>query len=259
MDGLILAAGFGSRLRELYSSKPLALVKGVSLLEIAVRQLVSAGVDRVVVVAGYQADLIEEALVEISGRVGCEIITKRIDNWDKPNGYSVMAGASLLPGNYLLVMCDHLLSTPILRGLAQAHSYDRGVTLAIDRKTDSPLVDPDDATWVETRKNGFISQIGKGLATYDAVDCGAFLATPALADAIQQSIDAGKQGSLSDGMQWLADRGAAATLDIGEAWWMDVDDPRAHAMAENLLDDSLSLLGSQQVDPLHHKELVMPA
>lgn len=242
MDGLILAAGFGSRLRGLYPSKPLALVKGVTLLEISLRQLVSAGCDRVVVVTGYQADLIEDAILQISGRVSCEIITKRIDNWEKPNGYSVMAGASILPGNYLLVMCDHLLSIPILRGLAEAEGEGRGVTLAIDRTTQSPLIDPDDATWVETGENGFIKRIGKGLEHFDAVDCGAFLATPALAGAIQRAIDEGRQGSLSDGMQWLADRGAAATLDIGTAWWMDVDDPKAHAMAEELLDDRLSLL-----------------
>ena len=37
-------------------------------------------------------------------------------------------------------------------------------------------------------------------------------------------------------MQWLADRGRAQTWDVGTdddaAWWMDVDDPRAHALAE---------------------------
>ena len=36
-------------------------------------------------------------------------------------------------------------------------------------------------------------------------------------------------------MQLLADAGRAATMAIGdgpEAWWMDVDDPRAHAIAE---------------------------
>jgi len=256
MDGLILAAGFGSRLRELCPSKPLALVKGVSLIEIAVRQLVSAGVTRVVVVTGYRANLIETALIDIRDRVDCDVITKRIDNWDKPNGYSVMAGASILPGNYLLVMCDHLLSTPILQGLAQVKCEGRSVTLAIDQNTQSPLIDPDDATWVETRENGCISRIGKDLECFDAVDCGAFLATPALAEAIQKSIDAGQPGSLSDGMQWLADRDAAATLDIGKAWWMDVDDPKAHAMAEDLLDDCLSLLAGQQVDPLQQAESV---
>ena len=31
-----------------------------------------------------------------------------------------------------------------------------------------------------------------------------------------------------------SDAGRAATMDIGDAWWMDVDDPRAHALAEEL-------------------------
>lgn len=242
MDGLILAAGFGSRLRDLFPSKPLATVKGVSLLEIAVRQLVSAGADRVVVVTGYNAEMIEEGIAQIAARAGCEIVATRIQDWEKPNGYSVMAGARLIGGNYLLVMCDHVLSTPILKGLAGVQSGDRGVTLAIDTQTKSQLIDPDDATWVETHGDGFIKRIGKGLDSYDAVDCGAFLATPALAGAIQQAIDQGAMGSLSDGMQLLADRGQAATLDISGAWWMDIDDPRAHAMAEELLDDGFSTL-----------------
>jgi len=244
MDGLILAAGFGSRLRNLFPSKPLATVNGVTLLEIALCQLASAGVTRAVVVTGFNADSVEDALREMQPRLDLEIIATRISDWGKPNGYSVMAGASLLPGNYLLIMCDHLLSSSILRSLAGAHDGTRDVTLGIDRRTTNPLIDPDDATWVERGPEGFINFIGKDLSQYDAVDCGAFLATPALAEAIEEAISKGKPGSLSDGMQLLADRGRAATLDIGEAWWMDVDDPKAHTQAEQLLDETFSLLGN---------------
>ncbi|NOU02087.1 MAG: nucleotidyl transferase, partial [Novosphingobium sp.] len=120
----------------------------------------------------------------------------------------------------------------ILDRLAQQGGADRGVTLAIDRRIDSPLVDADDATWVETGERGFIRAIGKTIARYDAVDCGAFLATPELADAIRAAIADGKAGSLSEGMQRLADADRAATMEIDGAWWLDVDDPRAHALAE---------------------------
>jgi 1L-myo-inositol 1-phosphate cytidylyltransferase len=85
---------------------------------------------------------------------------------------------------------------------------------------------------VRTDPRGFIRAIGKTIPDYDAVDCGAFLATPELALAIAEAVRQGKPGSLSDGMQLLADAGRAATMDIGEAWWLDVDDPRAHALAE---------------------------
>ncbi len=232
MDALIIAAGYGSRLRDIADSKPLAPIAGIPLLELGVRQARAAGVERVVVVTGHHAIEIEKFLPSLSQRMGIPVVSERLQHWSTPNGYSVIAGAALIEGDYLLMMADHIFSGGILDRLARQGMKSRGVTLAIDRRIDNPLVDPDDATWVKTDPDGRIEMIGKNIPDYDAVDCGAFLATPELARAIQSAIAQGKSGSLSDGMQLLADAGRAATMDIGQAWWMDVDDPRAHAMAE---------------------------
>lgn len=232
MDAVIIAAGFGSRLRTLSDSKPLTPIAGIPLLELGVRQAKAAGVRRVVVVTGHEADRLEAGLPALAARAGIPVEAVRVADWSKPNGWSVMAGAAAVDGDYLLMMSDHIFSAPILTSLAQQGGPDRGVTLAIDRRTDHPLIDPDDATWVRLDAAGFIRAIGKTIEPYDAVDCGAFLATPELAAAILSAIDAGLAGSLSEGMQRLADAGRAATMDIEEAWWLDVDDPRAHALAE---------------------------
>lgn len=232
MDALIIAAGFGSRLRDISDSKPMTPVAGVPLLELGVRQAKAAGAARVVVVTGHEADRLEAALPALAARCGLPVEPRRVADWSKPNGWSVLAGAEAIAGDYLLMMSDHIFSGAILTRLARAGAADRGVTLAIDRRCDDPLIDPDDATWVKRDERGFIKAIGKTLTDYDAVDCGAFLATPELAEAIRAAIAAGKAGSLSEGMQRLADAGRAATLDIGSAWWLDVDDPRAHALAE---------------------------
>ena len=232
MDALIIAAGYGSRLRELSDSKPLTEVAGITLLELGVRQARAAGAARVVVVTGHKAADIEAFLPELSERTGIPVIAVRVDDWSMPNGYSVMAGAAAIAGDYLLMMSDHIFSAEILTRLARQGAADRGVTLAIDTRVDSPLVDPDDATWVKLDASHKITAIGKTIPAYDAVDCGAFLATSELAAAIAAAIAAGQSGSLSDGMQRLADAGRAATMDVGEAWWLDVDDPRAHALAE---------------------------
>ena len=53
MDALIIAAGYGSRLRDLSESKPLTPVAGKPLIELGVRQAMTAGVERVVVVTGH--------------------------------------------------------------------------------------------------------------------------------------------------------------------------------------------------------------
>lgn len=233
MDALIIAAGYGTRLRDIADSKPLAPIAGVPLLELGVRQARAAGVERAVVVTGHHAVEIEKFLPALSARVGIPVVSERVQHWSTPNGHSVMAGAARISGNYLLLMADHIFEASILQRLVREGTTSRGVTLAIDRRTDNPLLDPADATWVRTDSDGRIEAIGKSVAPYDAVDCGAFLATPELARAIQAAIAEGKPGSLSDGMQRLADAGRAATMDIGEAWWLDVDDPRMHAIAED--------------------------
>ncbi|MBU6269391.1 MAG: NTP transferase domain-containing protein [Sphingomonadales bacterium] len=238
MDALIIAAGYGSRLAELSPSKPLTPVAGVPLIELGVRQAKAAGVNRVVVVTGHEAERVEAFLTDLSARAHIEIVPERIADWSTPNGWSVMAGAARIDGDYLLMMADHVFCAGVLSRLAMQGGPTRSVTLAIDRHVTNPLVDPDDATWVRLDDHGYIKAIGKTIAPYDAVDCGAFLATPELAEAIRAAIAAGKSGSLSDGMQHLADRGRAATFDVGSdpetCWWMDVDDPRAHELAERL-------------------------
>ncbi len=232
MDALIIAAGYGSRLREISDSKPLTPIAGVPLLELGVRQARAAGIERVVVVTGHHAVEIEKFMPSLSARVGIPVVSERLTHWSTPNGHSVMAGAARIQGDYLLMMADHIFEAGILERLVRQGTRSRGVTLAIDRRTDSPLVDPQDATWVKTDADGRIEAIGKTIADYDAVDCGAFLATPELAQAIKAAIADGKEGSLSEGMQRLADAGRAATMDIGDAWWLDVDDARTHALAE---------------------------
>lgn len=238
MDAVIIAAGYGSRLRELSDSKPLTPVAGVPLIEIGVRQAQAAGVTRVTVVTGHAADRLEPFLADLSARTGIPVLAERVADWSRPNGFSVMAGAARVEAeggrDFLLMMADHIFAADILARLARTGAANRGVTLAIDRDVTSPLVDPDDATWVATGADGRIRAIGKSIAGYDAVDCGAFLVTPELPAAIAAAIAGGAAGSLSDGMQRLADDGRAATMEIGGAWWMDVDDPRAHALAEQL-------------------------
>ena len=74
--------------------------------------------------------------------------------------------------------------------------------------------------------------IGKELDRFDAVDTGVFFATPKLAEAIRAAADEGKAGSLSDGVQRLADAGEARIADATGLFWLDVDDPVALAKAE---------------------------
>jgi choline kinase len=241
MDALILAAGYGSRLAGVAEAKPLAEVAGTALVEWSVRQAAAAGVRRAVVVTGHAADAVEARLPGIAARCGVAVEPCRLADWSRPNGLSVIAGAARIAGNYLLLMADHLFAAGLLAELMQAKAQPRGAVLAIDRNVTAPAIDPADATWVARRLDGRIARIGKHLASFDAVDCGAFIATPDLAPAIAAAMAAGAAGSLSDGMQWLADRGAADTLDVTGHSWIDVDDPAMLALAERMAPEFLPM------------------
>ena len=224
MNCLIIAAGHGRRLRAISPSKPLTPVAGVPLIEHVIRAAAAGGASAFTIVTGHEAARLEAFLTALTD---FSIRTVRVADWDLPNGHSVLAGAAAIAGDYLLTMSDHLFDPAIVRRLIAAPAA--ALTLAIDRDLAGPLLDLDDATKVETGAGGAIVRIGKTLETYDAIDIGLFRATPALAAAI------GAGGSLSEGVQRLADAGRAATIDVTGLRWLDVDDPAALAKAETML------------------------
>ncbi|WP_051221188.1 NTP transferase domain-containing protein [Erythrobacter cryptus] len=234
MNALILAAGYGSRIAALAVPKPLVPVAGICLLEWSVQQASLAGITHAVVVTGHRAAEVEARLEGIADRTGVSIEACRIADWSRPNGHSVLAGAARIEGNYLLMMADHIFADGLLQQLVKDMGRTRGAALAIDRDVTGPTIDPEDATWVRCHANGRIARIGKHLTRFDAVDCGAFIATPDLAEAIAEAVGEGAAGSLSEGMQRLADRGLADTVDVTGQWWIDVDDPAMLALAESM-------------------------
>jgi choline kinase len=235
MKCLIIAAGQGTRLRAVAPSKPLARVAGLPLLEHVVRAAAAGGASGFVVVTGYRAGPVEDFLGDLAERTGLAIETVRNDDWLRPNGLSVLAAGERLDGEFILLMSDHLFDPAILRGMIDADREGAALTLAADFGIDNPLLDLDDATKIELGEDGRIARIGKTLTRYDAIDTGIFIAGRALLDALRASLAAGGTGSLSEGVQALADSGLAFTWDCGGRWWLDVDDEAAFAKAEAAL------------------------
>lgn len=234
MQGLIVAAGQGTRLRSVASLKPLALVGGTPLIEKVIGNARAGGIDAFVVVTGYEADRLETFLEDLAERKDVVIETVRNPQWQRANGLSVAAAAPRLEDRFVLMMADHLVEPSIYADLLALPGAADTVTLAIDRRLDNPLVDLGDVTCVGTDGAGRILTIGKGLADYDAFDTGVFLASHALIAAVQADVEAGGVGGISEGMRRLAADGRALTFDIGNRFWLDIDDAATHGHAERL-------------------------
>ncbi len=232
MKALIVAAGQGVRLRGVASSKPLAKVGGIAMIERVIAGAAQAGVSEVVVATGYEGDAVARALAEMSPHLGAKVTCVFNPDWRGANGVSVLAAQAHLPGDFLLLMADHLFDPSILADLIALDVAKTGVVLAVDRRLANPMVDLEDVTRVQTSGSGAIARIGKLIEPYDAFDTGLFRAGPALLAALQADVDGGGPGSISAGMQRLADVGCARVFDIGDRFWIDVDDAAALEKAE---------------------------
>lgn len=222
---VLLAAGEGSRLRSAAASKPLCPVGGRPLIAHAIHSFAAAGLARVVVVLGYEADRIEAYLAAGAWPIAVE--TVRTADHRQPNGVSVLAAETALAGGEaVLAMCDHLVDPALYARVAQAGAGG-GARLAIDRNIASDLVDLDDVTAVRTQGEAIVA-IGKHLPDYDCFDTGVFAIGPGLFAALNSL----PSPSLTEGMRVLAAKGTALTIDCSDLGWIDVDDPAALDKAE---------------------------
>lgn len=237
MHALIVAAGFGSRLRAVSPSKPLTLVAGVPLIERVILAAHDGGATSFTVVTGHEGDTLERQLQIASAKYRIPIRAVRTADWSRPNGFSVLTGAEVIgPRRHLLMMADHLFAPELVARVIAAPPAP--LVLGVDRRLDNPLVDLDDVTCVRTARSpggDRIVAIGKHLPIYDAFDAGVFAVDGRFHDALRRSIAQGGEGSISAGVKALALSGGARTVDIGDTWWLDVDDPRALDQAEAAL------------------------
>ncbi|MDX8392373.1 MAG: NTP transferase domain-containing protein [Mariprofundaceae bacterium] len=234
MKALIIAAGRGSRLQQKEAVKPLVPLSGIPLIERVILAAREAGVDDFTVVTGYCADAVVVFLDSLSARLGLPITTVHNEQWDsRENGMSVLAARNQFDSPFLLTMTDHIFDPAMLSPLLQTSLTKGEIALAVDGDTANPFADMADVTRVRT-ETGRVTAIGKGLDTFNGFDTGAFLAVPALFDAIVESMVDG-DSSLSGGVRLLAGRGCVRAVDVSGHFWVDVDDPISFWRAENAL------------------------
>jgi choline kinase len=238
LKGIIIAAGKGERLSPVFPIKPLLPVRGQALIDYAVKALLKAGIKEIVVVTGYEGEKIEAYLTKQSYTRQVILNFVRNDEWEKENGLSVYKARQYAADRFLLLMSDHIFDPEILINIQKEQLKDDELILAVDyRLKNHPFVDLEDVTRVQV-KDGHILSIGKGITNYNAFDTGIFYCTPALFTALEESQQLSKNFSLSGGVGIMALKGKARVMDIGDKFWIDVDDENAWKKCEKYLHDA---------------------
>ena len=241
-EAVILMAGEGSRLRQGYGGqarlrdsnktflKPVTPVLGRPLILYTLDALVRAGIERIHLVVGYE---MEQMIARVEQLIPSSVTASFIENrdWRKQNGISVLAAAGHVDAPFVLTMSDHIFDNTIIDRLLN-NCDPEWLNIAVDRKLDS-IFDLDDAMKVQTRRNR-VTGIGKNLKPYDAIDTGLFVCPLQIFDYLERAKSESSQNdcSLADGIRSMAGDNKVRAIDIGEAWWQDVDTQQMLQSAE---------------------------
>lgn len=119
MQGIILAAGMGSRLKDLTADNTKCMVKvnGVTLIERMLRQIDSRDFDRVVIVTGYEGQKLREYVDTLNIKTPIKYVDNPIYNKTN-NIYSLaLAAEQLLEDDTILFESDLIFEDSVLDAL----------------------------------------------------------------------------------------------------------------------------------------------
>lgn len=237
MDGMILAAGLGTRLRPLTDEIPKALVTvgGTPMLERIAHRLIEAGVDRLVINIHHHADRIRAFVDE---RDGFGVDTRLVLEPDAPletGGGLLNARDHFRDGPFFLHNVDVICDLD-LRDMLAAHVRDDPLaTLAVsDRDSRSVLRFDDDGLQARVDREAETVEAERGPRgpSRDRAFAGIHVVAPRIFDLMAE------RGAFSIIAPYLRLAGAGHRIlpyDIGSALWLEVGDPERLERARRLM------------------------
>jgi len=175
IEGVVLAAGYGTRLREITKGKPKQLLNiyGLPLIMYPIMNLIKIGVSKVYVVVNKEnKDYIHDIVRNVRKLVDIELVEN--NQPERENGYSFIIGIEATKTNdVILLMSDHIHVVDILHKLIDQYlSKEPYIIVGGDSKP--TYIDVDEATKVYA-EDYIVKDIGKNLKRWTHIDIGIFI------------------------------------------------------------------------------------
>jgi choline kinase len=239
VKGVVLAAGPGRRLHPLTEALPktlLPLSAECTILDVALANLSSVGLEEIVVVTGFAAERVEERRTDLERRYRVRLelaYNDRAEEWN--NAYSLWLAREAFCGGALLVNGDTVHPASVEESLLEARGPD--VLLAID---DEKQLGEEEMKVLLDEGNS-VRRISKEIdppsaeGEYIGVALIESSAAERLADALQATWRRDPALYYEDGFQELVDGGGQIDVaPIGIVDWVEVDDHDDLARAREL-------------------------
>lgn len=239
MKALILAAGRGSRLKEVTNDKPKGLtqVLGQSLLERQIVSLKSAGIDNICAATGYKAEM-------IAPLVNQHYVNER---WAQTNMVASLLCCEpyLQQSDTVVSYSDIIYSSDAVSKLASTSgdivlAYDPNWLQQWQARFDNPL---DDAETFRIASNGNLIEIGNRAKTVEEIQgqyMGLIKLSPkgfAMIKELVSMLDQASQDKLDMTALFCNLLGADTTINTVaiDDFWFEVDDQHDLAVCERIL------------------------
>lgn len=233
MIGVILAAGFATRLRSVVSGIPKTLIElepDVTILDYVVGVFREVGVKDIYVVTRSELEQF------FRGRGDVEVLVIDVAEGDG-NLWTFYQALRVLKSrgvedDIVLSMSDHIYEIAILRKLVKTAKGSSQIYLCLDR-----LIRGRDA--VEGLKividGNTVVLSGKNIPPYSGIDTGLFYIPRNIYSYVEKVVaEKGRKASLSDLINTLAREGLVSYVDVSGYLWQDIDTPEDVERAREL-------------------------
>ncbi|ACS90066.1 bifunctional L-myo-inositol-1-phosphate cytidylyltransferase/CDP-L-myo-inositol myo-inositolphosphotransferase [Thermococcus sibiricus] len=221
MKAVILAAGLGTRMGKLSSKLPKGLMKvaGREILYRTMKTLEKQGIEEFVIVTNpLYKEKFEEFLRKNNFRY--QLV---INNFpEKGNGYSLYLARLHVSEKFVLVMSDHIYEEVFMKEAL------KGKGLVVDKE--GSFTNREEATKVKI-ENRRVTDIGKTLEEYDALDTGFFVLEAEIFDIIEKLLQEKESLELSE----IVKEAQLEVSEVSGLFWMDIDTPEDIKKAKKFL------------------------
>ena len=172
MIGVILSAGMGTRLMPLTKEIPKTLleINGMTLLERMIRNCIDAGINKFIVIVGYNMEKVTELCPQIAEKYDIEIKAIENEKYDITNtSVSTYLASKFIEENdlddFVLINGDNVVDPKIISNIVASNNTGMIIDNFKELNEESFKLIIDDESFNEERTiaNGKINSIGKGL------------------------------------------------------------------------------------------------
>ena len=172
MIGVILSAGMGTRLMPLTKEIPKTMleINGMTLLERMIRNCIDAGINKFIVIVGYNMEKVTELCPQIAEKYDIEIKAIANEKYDITNtSVSTYLASKFIEENdlddFVLINGDNVVDPKIISNIVASNNTGMIIDNFKELNEESFKLIIDDESFNEERTiaNGKINSIGKGL------------------------------------------------------------------------------------------------